>query len=740
MGIEGIKLSDKINSSNLKDLFKSYLEKECAIDTENANSIFSLITDNSDEFKDFIEEQYGAVQASSVDTLLNMEIVNGQLLSEVQVEELKENENLQTIEKDEGENSVTFSLDQLGIPLEEGQTTISIPDKDGNMSEIPIDENSNVALPIAEDGSITIPTQEGEFATYNQNQDGNYDIFFDDDGKIISPETASIDLNDEGSIDAVVNQMLQNELVQEMFDLDSVNGLSKEEIKNFIQTIASCDGDSSNISIADVIVSVSALYMYAKSLEQAQIKGLDDEEGTKISPEETIQQNIDSFRNNQASKRTSSKPYGSYYSGTGETIEKNVQNKNLNLSELNEEKSTKQSELEAKKQELSSINNGEDSEVRAAQEGYEQAKGNLQDYLSTIEHYQDEQSQYSAELTQALLANMEEMDNLQTSINGKNEEISSFDSNLQDISSQKSNVNASISGYEEALSKYQNLDKDDKNYETYLAKKEEAQKNLDSAKQQLQQLEEQESTIEEQKATAQEELNEYQTKYDKLNQNQTDLENKDSLASKIAASGDKELKALKEQADSAKENIEATKDKRRKEVEAQITELNSYISEIDTQINEKTTKQTERDNSANALSLYDEEYGLDLVNSAESLWPNKGYGGYCAVGVSSSIAKTTGESRMRGDAYTYVDKMSNRDDFAEYTDFDLNSMSSSEVSEMLNSMPAGTVVVWGQNPKNKYGHVGILDGKGNEISDGTNKIWTGFKDRGSSLHVYIPTG
>ena len=100
----------------------------------------------------------------------------------------------------------------------------------------------------------------------------------------------------------------------------------------------------------------------------------------------------------------------------------------------------------------------------------------------------------------------------------------------------------------------------------------------------------------------------------------------------------------------------------------------------------------------------------------------------------------TGREKTYGNGCDYANVMQNRDDFVEYSDFDFNSMSATEVQNFLLSLPAGAVVSFGATAENQYGHVMIMDGKGNEISDGTNSVGTYYRNWYSSMSVFIPVG
>ncbi|MBQ2983707.1 MAG: hypothetical protein IJD57_02805, partial [Candidatus Gastranaerophilales bacterium] len=189
----------------------------------------------------------------------------------------------------------------------------------------------------------------------------------------------------------------------------------------------------------------------------------------------------------------------------------------------------------------------------------------------------------------------------------------------------------------------------------------------------------------------------------------------------------------------AKENVETTKttelEKANEVVTTKQTELNDIVKKLD----EAKAKEIERENAMDALSMYNAEYGENLAEAAASLYPNSGFGGYCAAGVSNSLVKGTGKEKTYGNGCDYANVMRGRSDFTEYTDFNFNNMNAAQTQSFLKELPAGTVVSFGASSSHPYGHVMIMDGKGHEISDGTNNIGTYYKGY-SSMSVFIPVG
>ncbi len=191
-----------MNFNTIKMGFEAYLKEKLADENKElaiANSDISIFM-YSNEFKEYVSQELNTdanLTNMSVSDILEMEIVNGKLMTD---EEAAEAERVLSGTDDE-EKTTTENTEQEVTPTVE------------NTTQETTNQNIN-----------------GEAATEQQ-------LFFQ----------------------GFMNDLIGAEDVQKIIDTDSKDGISEEELAAFMQAIGSQDGDSTNITLDEVFSAINGI-------------------------------------------------------------------------------------------------------------------------------------------------------------------------------------------------------------------------------------------------------------------------------------------------------------------------------------------------------------------------------------------------------------------------------------------------------------------------------------------------
>lgn len=667
-----------MNITALIQGFSSYLEglnevSQKEYNTEASNvSIFMY----SSEFKTYLSDELNiddtSIFSKSINDILSMDVVNGKL-----------------VDASEG-NSDSFISSNEENQAEE--TTIPTQDIDTEQAEIPMVENA-----AASESEATVV-----------------------EGESTQAQTANMDILTE-----MLNNLFEDNTVISALDTDNSGDLNKEEISTFLNSINSTDGDSSNISLEDILAGIE------------QVKQQNNSDTTEAT-EETQTDEIEEVQPTEAATASSSTGSTGSFSGgssgsgstsSGSTSSDGVQKKsldNMTKEELNAERTTAESQLTEKQDILSSLFDGSEENLQRMNEDMENLYNTYLEELKTVDEDMADQ-----------------VDTLKQDIDAKQDEVDSKD---QEIADQEGVVSDAETAYNNAVSNTQQLESslsslqstDTSNMEDSQvaelnskiaeleAKITESKQAEEDAKQAWDEAEETLNSLNEERDSLQGEL-------DELNTQMTELETQIlELYPQVAES----LNAYNE----AKELHDTYKSEAVSAIKSEIQTAQSYVNEIDTAINNLDNKEVEKEYSVNSGDLYDAEEGENLVNYAKQMLAKYGSSsGYCATGVSRTFSMAYG-IQMGGngcDWDTNMEKLVQEGMFAEVTD---NYASASDLS----SLPAGAVVCWEATGGTsgggaQYGHVTIADGNGGEISDHyVQNIYTNIGGRSDTYRVFIP--
>ena len=276
-------------------------------------------------------------------------------------------------------------------------------------------------------------------------------------------------------------------------------------------------------------------------------------------------------------------------------------------------------------------------------------------------------------------------------------------------------------------------------------------------------LEAEKTRLENAKKTAEENAEKAKNEAEKLKQEKSGLETEkenilDTLSEKYSDEKDK-VEAVKEQIKQYQENI--------KDIQTKLeTDLATIDSNIQTLKNEKAqlaqeakTKEVLAENRVKTDTTpidwtgetsreywesigYDADYGEQLLNGTiEATKQLAGSQNNCLGGVKRGFKIAFGTDSPFGAenqgitaASQCLGTMQNSENFREITGISI---------DQAGNLPAGTIVVWtssthGSSAASKYGHIAVLDGKGNEASGG--RYDTIFRRVGENgvPHFFIP--
>lgn len=562
-----------------------------------------------------------------------------------------------------------------------------------------------------------------------------------DSAEGIDEGTETLDNNianaNENAIVGLLNELSQDESFAKFIDRDEDGEINNKDLSQFYDAIKDYDGDDKSISLEDLTSALEDI-KNGKFMYPDEIATKEEEERQKAIEEEQAAQKVQSPTRSGSSGRVGSSPSIGRSSGNNgiNSYSRDIQSSNdletLSVEELEEQKAEKQKELDTARTDVSNVHNGNNEAVNKAEED---CKTKEKDYIDAVKEADEGLGTELETCLQNIAAKESEIDETKVSITEKEGEISTLETS---ISSSESNLTA----MKDALSQLQSQSSDNPEQQAKIeSKKSSLQSEINQQESDLQALKDDLATKKDELEDLNNKLEEQETDLEKLNDNEGEPRGKAQIEAEISELENSDaIKQAKEAYETAKSNVETVKAQELEKANEVVATKEKELNEINTKLNEAKAKEIKRENAMDALSMYDEAYGKNLADAAASLHPNSGFGGYCAAGVSDSLVAGTGREKTYGNGCDYTEVMRGRSDFMEYTDFDFNSMNDAQLQSFLGELPAGTVVSFGATNSHPYGHVMIMDGKGNEISDGTNSIGTYYKGSYSSMSVHIPVG
>ncbi len=418
------------------------------------------------------------------------------------------------------------------------------------------------------------------------------------------------------------------EIVQEMltklFDEDSIkkiadkdsNGITIDEARDYLSSIAGNDGDASSLSIDDIEKALKELGINPEDILNEKVRELLDKQETAETKE--AEKAKEAEKVNKAQEANQSQASGgssgaggssgvggggssSGTSGAGgassssETSDtKNTDN--MSADEIKAEIQTKESELSKFQEELSAITNGSDSEIKALEdaedEAYEAYQEKMQDEAGFLEGKIDganpktinEQKEKAEEAQNKLNQNQADTIAEQGKLDSANSKISSCDSRIASLDASIASLQEAINSAEEGkdTSDLQaKLSAAQSEKQTVEQEKQKAEAERDAAQKELDRLSNEKTTLETELKEAEDKLTELQNKYEEKHP---------------------DVKEAREAWEKAKEAVQAKKEEKMQSVQDKIKTTQDEISSLNQKYTEALNAEHEKDYNAQTAS------------------------------------------------------------------------------------------------------------------------------------------
>lgn len=396
------------------------------------------------------------------------------------------------------------------------------------------------------------------------------------------------------------------------------------------------------------------------------------------------------------------------------------------IQELEQQKTTKESDLETLNGELSDVYEGNDESVKEAKDAMDDAEEEYKELLADEAESNEEVKAAKDELEakeKEIEENEEDIKEADIKLTETKEQITTKEDEISSLKSDKSALESSLSSVK--ATKVTKNNEDEIN-----SKIAELEEKIAAKDNEIKAAEDELSDLKDDEQKAQDALDEAKELNETLKGERDDIEEKiKGLVS------DKTKEALEKYQDLRSE-YETTKETAITDKKTEITAVQDEITTIETKISELEAQKIQEENQISPWGQYDEERGQALADAANSLYGGVSQGGgWCATGVSQAIQKAFGYSTS-GNGCDYGNVLAQRDDWVEITD-------TVQTLEDFQSLPAGAIVSWSPynttSLGNTYGHVYIADGKGHGISDFKENITSYYMDRDSEWRVFLPT-
>jgi len=355
-------------------------------------------------------------------------------------------------------------------------------------------------------------------------------------------------------LEFVLKEFFSIDAVKKQADKDGNGVISKEEAQSYVEELAKKDGDGETLSLADFEAISTELGLDFDSM----LNVLNDNSTVVSEP--------------QGAQAAPAFQYsGGYAASSGVSQAKTLDN--MNLSELQTERTTRQSTLTQKQNALNAVYSGENPQVKAAkvqkeqaQKAYEAALKNDAGAASKILKNNKEIDKNQAELDKTEI----EINQKEAAISAKESEISAADSEITSLESVLSQM-PSPTGKEEDKQKDEKINERKKQLTKEIDSKKKA---LEKQKSALEKLKKELTKLEKKKADLETEkikLAEEKAKLDELvNQNCT-------------AYTRQKLEAFNK----AKANLETVKTKEAASARSEVQKAQTALNEVDKKITEK---------------------------------------------------------------------------------------------------------------------------------------------------------
>ncbi len=698
------------------------LEKYEDIDYSNIN-IFEF----ADEFKDYVDGKYNStnsIKTMSINDVLKMEVQNGKLVTQEELEEMDKAKEDADNGIDTSESADSTSQNTTTAQAQAPATTQATGGaQTAGTATGEAAGNAATAVPPAP-VPATAETAPAENNATEQNvaeEDGTENKA-KDFGEKIGEFVGDVLETGVNLVTGLLGSLLENSNFLKAFDADGNKQISTEELGDFVDTTKGLDGNFEDLSLNDILNGMDKI-LNNENIAEIVETGLDF--ASDIIDNILAPVNTQGTSGNSSNGGYSNNSVGGGKStGGNNNAQKAKTLDNMSLNELKTELGKANNTLGSEKEELSAIKDGSNTELKGLQENIDKAYDDYQKQLKEVDE----------KLAQ-------EVDNLKSQIDQKDQAIGQQENA---ISQQESTIASAQSAYDNAESTATALkgrkgaleaqaaaEQDPAKKATITAMiaeleaeivaaeaaKEKAKAALDAAKEALTPLKEALTQLKNEKANLE----------GQMQAKETEIRDKHP---EVAQSLDKYKEAQKTYDD--KEKALTT------EAQKGVKEAQDHVTKVEKEINER---QIEEKLSKYQTDDYNKAAGEKLADAAKnSKWGKTTQGQKrCATGVADIFNGVYG-TNYHGNGCDWDSNMDDMVDKGYFKEVTSDYPSASDLS----SLPAGAVVCWeattGQgNGGARYGHVAIADGNGGEISDHYSKnIYTKIGGRSDNYKVYIP--
>ena len=359
--------------------------------------------------------------------------------------------------------------------------------------------------------------------------------------------------------------------VKDKADTNNDGKVDDKEMKKFLSNIQGLDGDSSNLSMSDFEYALNTMGIDIKKLEDQ--KKAEEAELKQTLKEMNAEDQYENVANQPSYNRNTANQNGvGSYSGKdvsdAQALADAITPGNT-IEELQSQKTTLESEIATKKEEVAQINSGESPALKSASDNVDTLKDSMDKAVKEDENLTKEQKEQHTKLMSSIQANDQAVAENTTA-------ITTTEASISELNNSVSTLESSLSSLPQPTGKEEDKEKD----ASISARQSELKSQIDSKKQEL-----------DAKNT---ELNDLKTKKAELDKEKAELaKQKTALDAELLEKASKPTQDAIKAYNKAKEDFEALKSTELSKAQMDLDSKIKSLNEIDSKIQEKQNKKAE---------------------------------------------------------------------------------------------------------------------------------------------------